>query len=130
MRECCPQRGPAWRLRVRGVEAQMQPHLVRPLSRRFHGYDGDTLARTKLMRTAPTASSRGTPIAASTCDGSTLPLWHAEPDEQATPDMSSASSIDSLSVPGTEMFRMCGARGAPAACTTASGIRVSSSCWS
>src|SRR6185312_6206214 len=51
----------------------------------------------RLMRTADTANSRGTPNAASTCDGSTLPLVHAEPDEQATPARSSAMSIDSLS---------------------------------
>ncbi len=38
------------------------------------------------------------------------------------PERSSAMRSDSLSVPGTEMLSTCAARGAFAACTTASGI--------
>ena len=78
------------------------------------------------MRMAALPSSGDTPIAPSTCEGVMLPLWHAEPLEQATPCRSSAISIDSLSVPGTERLSMCGARGAPRPCTTASGTRSSS----
>src|SRR6185437_15242063 len=80
----------------------------------------------RLMRTADTARSRGTPNAARTCDGSTLPLVHAEPDEHATPARSRAMSMDSLSVPGTDTLKMCGARGPPPPFTTASGMRARS----
>src|SRR2546425_10955259 len=53
-------------------------------------------------RSAATPSSRGTPIAVSTCDGSTAPVLQAEPDEQAMPARSRCMSRASESVPRSE----------------------------
>src|SRR6267143_117554 len=61
-------------------------------------------------RSAATPSSRGTRIAVSTCDGSTVPVLQADPDEQAIPARSRCISNASLSVPGMDTFEMCGAR--------------------
>src|SRR5262249_19042557 len=46
-------------------------------------------------RTAPIAQSSGTPIATSTCEGSTLPAVHAEPAETAMPLRSRPRTMDS-----------------------------------
>ena len=51
-------------------------------------------------RTAVRARSSATPIAVSTCDGSSLPAAHADPLEQITPSRSSSSSTASPLVPG------------------------------
>ena len=51
-------------------------------------------------RSDPTASSRGTPMAASTWDGSTAPLAQDDAAEAATPASSSRKSRASLSTPG------------------------------
>src|SRR2546422_8204188 len=77
-------------------------------------------------RSAATPSSRGTPIAVSTCDGSTAPVEHAEPEEQAIPARSRCISRASLSVPGIDTLVMCGARRPCAAVITASGTTASS----
>ena len=58
------------------------------------------------MRIAELPRSGRTPIAERTCDGATLPLWQAEPAEQAIPSRSSAISSDSGSIPGIETERM------------------------
>src|SRR5262249_15031550 len=61
-------------------------------------------------RSAATPSSRGTPIAVSTCDGSTAPVLQADPEEHAIPARSRCISNASLSVPGIDALEMCGAR--------------------
>src|SRR5207237_5285247 len=61
-------------------------------------------------RRAATPSSRGTPMAVSTCDGSTAPVEHAEPEEQAIPARSRCISSASLSVPGIDTLVTWGAR--------------------
>src|SRR6266704_1572350 len=76
-------------------------------------------------RSAATPSSGGTPIAVSTCDGSTAPVLQAEPEEQAIPARSRCINSASLSVPGRDTLDTCGARGARAAWTTASGTTAS-----
>ena len=81
------------------------PHYVLNLETRF-GHD--------VVDNFVDEYARGrTPIASRTCDGETLPLWHADPPEAAIPRRSSAISRDSLSVPGTEMLEIWGARVAP-----------------
>src|SRR5690348_3176489 len=77
-------------------------------------------------RSAATPSSRGTPMAVRTCEGSTAPVEHADPDEQAIPARSKCIKRASLSVPGIDTFETCGARGPRAALTTASGTTASS----
>jgi hypothetical protein len=72
-------------------------------------------------RSAHTASSRGTPIACSTGDGSTAPLAHAAPADTATPRASSAISRWSLRAPGTTRSPCSGSRGARSPWITASG---------
>src|SRR5512143_1836116 len=57
-----------------------------------------SLVRPKENRSAATARSCGTAIAVSTCDGSTDPVLHAEPAEQAMPARSRCISIASESV--------------------------------
>src|SRR4029077_18553251 len=83
------------------------------------------LSLPKENRSAAMPSSRGTPIAVSTCDGSTDPVLHADPDEQAMPARSRCISRASLSVPGIETFEMCGARSACQPLITASGTIAS-----
>src|SRR5262245_13435501 len=63
------------------------------------------LSRPRLKRIAPSARSRGTPIASSTWDGSTEPVEHADPLEAATPARTRCISKASLSAPATETFR-------------------------
>ena len=53
-----------------------------------------------VKRTAVCATSGGTPIASSTCEGSSLPAAHADPLEETTPRRSSSSSTASPLVPG------------------------------
>src|SRR5437773_2215579 len=77
-------------------------------------------------RSAATPSSRGTPIAVSTCDGSTAPVEHAEPDEQAIPARSRCISRASLSVPGLDPHGTPPARSPAPAALTASGTTASS----
>ena len=75
---------------------------------------------------APSASSRGTPMATSTCDGSTAPVEQAEPPEAATPARSRCMSSASLSAPATATLSTCGARSAPSPLTTRSGTTARS----
>ena len=70
-------------------------------------------------------SSRGTPIAVSTWEGSIEPVLHAEPDEQAIPAKSKCMSSASLSVPGIDTLETWGARSACQALITASGTACS-----
>src|SRR5256886_14771164 len=77
-------------------------------------------------RSAATPSSRGTPMAVSTCDGSTAPVEHAEPEEQAIPARSRCISSASLSVPGIDTLVTWGARRPCAPLITASGTTTSS----
>ena len=77
-------------------------------------------------RSAATPSSRGTPMAVSTCDGSTAPVEQAEPEEQAIPARSRCISSASLSVPGIDTLVTWGARRPCAALITASGTTASS----
>src|SRR5439155_26058752 len=65
------------------------------------------LSRPNENRSAATPSSRGTPIAVSTCEGSIEPVLHADPDEQATPARSKCMSSASLSVPGIDTLDTC-----------------------
>ena len=67
------------------------------------------------------ASFGGTPIAASTWLGATLPDEQAEPDETATPSRSSAITSVSAAIPSTPTQSVCGSRGAPAPKTVAAG---------
>src|SRR5208282_4300990 len=77
-------------------------------------------AQPKLSRIAPRARSGFTPIAASTCDGATLPDEQAEPELTATPARSSAITSVAASTPGTAKQRVLGKRGAASEKTTAS----------
>src|SRR5207245_1798680 len=77
-------------------------------------------------RSAATPSSRGTPMAVSTCEGSTAPVEQADPEEQAIPARSRCISNASLSVPGIDTLETCGARGPRAALITASGTTATS----
>ena len=67
----------------------------------------------RLNRTAPRARSLGTPMAISTCEGSTAPVEQADPPEAATPARSRCMSRASLSAPGTATLSTCGARSPP-----------------
>ena len=69
---------------------------------------------------APRASAGAVPIAASTCDGATLPEEQAEPELTATPARSSAIISVAASTPGTANETVLGSRGAVSAKTTAS----------
>src|SRR5438093_2051672 len=84
------------------------------------------LSLPKENRSAATPSSRGTPMAVSTCDGSTVPVVQDDADEQAMPARSRCISSAALSVPGIETFEMCGARSPCQPLITASGTIASS----
>src|SRR3989454_12181594 len=62
------------------------------------------LSLPKEKRSAAMPSSRGTPIAVSTCEGSIAPVLQADPEEQAMPARSRCMSSASLSVPGMATF--------------------------
>ncbi len=79
------------------------------------------LSRPKLNRMVPSASSRGTPMATSTCEGSTAPVEQADPLDAAMPARSRCISSASLSAPCTAMLKRWGARSLPSALTTRSG---------
>src|SRR2546428_2981210 len=85
----------------------------------------EVLSLPKENRSAAMPSSRGTPIAVSTCEGSIAPVLQADPEEQAIPARSRCMSSASLSVPGMETFETCGARSACQALITASGTIAS-----
>src|SRR6201993_1724167 len=53
----------------------------------------------RLTRTAPRRIGPDTPIAASTCEGCTLPEEQADPDETATPSRSKAITAVSALIP-------------------------------
>ena len=55
----------------------------------------------RLTRTAPRASAGATPMAASTCEGWTLPDEQAAPEDTATPSRSKAMTAVSAFMPGT-----------------------------
>src|SRR5207244_3232887 len=65
-------------------------------------------------RTDESARSRGIPIASKTCDGSTAPELHAEPEAAITPCWSSARSSVSASTPSNVQCRMPATRDADA----------------
>ena len=77
-------------------------------------------AQPRLSRIAPRASSGWTPIAASTCDGATLPDEQAEPELTATPARSSAIISVAASTPGAAKQTVLGRRGAASEKMTAS----------
>src|SRR6266581_2582924 len=70
---------------------------------------------------APRASAGPKPMAASTCEGWTLPEEQAAPEETATPSRSSAITAVSAFTPGTANKVVLGSRSASAPKTTASG---------
>ena len=70
------------------------------------------VAQPRLMRTAPRASAGSTPIAASTCEGCTLPEEHAEPDDTAIPSRSNAIIAVSAFKAGNREKVVFGSRGA------------------
>ncbi len=74
-----------------------------------------------LRRIAPRASSPGTPMAASTCEGATLPDEQAEPDDTATPSRSKPITSVSALPPGIATSVVLGSRSASAPKITASG---------
>ncbi len=78
-------------------------------------------SRPNEKRSAAMPRSGGTPIAVSTWEGSTAPVLHADPDEQATPARSKCISSASLSVPGIDTLDTCGARSVCQPLITASG---------
>src|SRR5688572_27007683 len=75
----------------------------------------------KLRRMAPRARPVGTPMAASTWDGVTLPDEQAAPDDTATPSRSSAITAVSAFTPGTANSVVLGSRVAASPKMTACG---------
>ena len=65
----------------------------------------------------------GSPMARSTCDGSSVPDEQAEPVDTAMPSRSSAISSDSASMPSKLMFVVFGTRGSRAPLTAVPGTR-------
>ena len=59
----------------------------------------------------PLSISSDTPIALSTCDGSSFPLEHADPEDAHTPRISSPSTRDSPSTPENETLTLPHSRG-------------------
>src|SRR5262249_5760348 len=80
------------------------------------------VVRPKLTRTAARARSGATPIAASTCDGWTLPEEQAAPDDTATPPKSKAITAVSAFVPASAKRIVLGRRSAPLPKITTSGV--------
>ena len=65
-----------------------------------------------LTRTAPRAKAGATPMAASTCEGATLPDEQAEPDDTATPSRSKAMIAVSAYMPSAVNSVVLGTRSA------------------
>ena len=81
----------------------------------------------RLSRIAHLARSAGTPIAASTWLGATLPDEQADPDDTATPAKSIAITRVSAGTPGIARQRVWGKRATPALNTVARGPTMSAS---
>ena len=64
----------------------------------------------RLTRIAPRASAGATPMAASTCEGATLPDEQAAPEDTATPSRSKAITAVSAFMPGTANSVVLGSR--------------------
>src|SRR5699024_11320561 len=64
----------------------------------------------RLSRTEVCAPSGATPQATSTCEGSSAPAAHADPEEVITPRCSSSSSTASPEVPGKQNEAWFGSR--------------------
>src|SRR5699024_11142586 len=64
----------------------------------------------KVNRTEVCATSGATPQAMSTCEGSSAPAAHADPEEVITPRCSSSSSTASPEVPGKQNEAWFGSR--------------------
>src|SRR5436190_23190579 len=64
----------------------------------------------RLTRTPARARCGGTPMAASTCDGWTLPEEQAAPADTATPSRSNAMTAVSAFIPGTANNVVLGSR--------------------
>ena len=73
------------------------------------------MCRPTLRRNAFCVSCSGSPIALSTCDGSSVPDEQADPVDTAKPSRSSAISSDSASMPSNPMLVVLGTRSAPGA---------------
>src|SRR5262249_38618177 len=76
----------------------------------------------RLTRTAPCPSSAGTPMAARTCEGATLPDEQAAPEDTATPARSKAITAVSAFMPGAENSVVLGSRSAASPKTTTAGV--------
>src|SRR5262245_28034231 len=83
---------------------------------------GSVVVGPVLTRTAARASCGGTPIAASTWDGCTLPEEQAAPEDTATPSRSKAMTAVSAFMPGTANRVVFGSRSTPAPKMTTSGV--------
>ena len=73
--------------------------LRRPPRRVARSMSAAVVVRPSVRRSAPSAHSRSTPIAASTCDGSIAPAAHADAALAHTPPSSSRYSNASFSMP-------------------------------
>ncbi|WP_374546976.1 hypothetical protein, partial [Rhodoblastus sp.] len=71
---------------VRSLRRILSRTLDNISRKRTHSSRSD--AQPRLIRRAERASSAETPIAASTCEGVTLPEEQAEPEDKATPSTS------------------------------------------
>ena len=75
-------------------------------------------------------SWRSSPIAFSTCEGSSVPDEHADPVDTATPSRSSAIRSDSASMPSNPTFDVLATRGEPAPLTCVPGTAPTMPCSS
>ena len=93
--------------------------LVQAVANKSKSFSADSHPR--LSRIAHLARSAGTPIAASTWLGATLPDEQADPEDTATPARSSAITSVSAGTPGIAKHSVCGKRATPALNTVARG---------
>src|SRR5260370_26988971 len=91
------------------------PQAAARVRTRAHSFERDAMAAStsssvesqpKLTRRAHRAKSSDTPIAASTCDGRTLPDEQAAPELTITPSRSRAITAVSAATPGMAKFEV------------------------